>query len=106
MRLSPLQRFILRECYQDRRRRLPRQRLTGFYKRPRPTATMVDSITKSLENLIDKGLMIGYGRRTPKKWFIEEVALTPSGRRAGKQLLGQQQTLPFKHYTHAHPRKN
>ena len=57
---------------------------------------MLETITKSLERLIDKGLMIGYGRRTPEKWFIDEVQLTPAGRRAARITLGEQQRLPLK----------
>ncbi len=57
--------------------------------------TQQDAVTKSLERLIDKGLLIGYGRRTPKKWFIDEVILTPKGRKETKKLLGKQQKLPF-----------
>jgi hypothetical protein len=94
MRLSALQRSILRECYQLRKSRTPRPALKKFYKGR--SQDSVDSITKSLERLIDKGLLIGYGRRTPKKWFIEEVRLTPLGRRIAKLTLGQQQHLPFK----------
>ena len=53
-------------------------------------------ITKSLERLIDKELLIGYGRRTPHKWFIEEIKLTRKGKKLAKKLLGEQQVLPFK----------
>jgi hypothetical protein len=52
-------------------------------------------MTKSLERLIDKGLMIGYGRRTPEKWFIDEIRLTDVGKKAARKLLGQQQKLPL-----------
>lgn len=94
MNLSALQKYILKECYGFEKSRVPRQPFTKFYARStHPTA---DSITVSLERLIDRGLMIGYGRRTPKKWFIEEVKLTPLGRKVSKQFLGQQQKLPLK----------
>lgn len=94
MRLSALQRFILRECYGQRKSRNDRKAFLKFY-RSRPPKDATDSITKSLERLIDKGLMIGYGRRTPKKWFIQEVSLTPLGRKIAKLTLGQQQTFHF-----------
>lgn len=57
---------------------------------------IVGTITKTLEQLIDKGLMVGYGVRTPKKWYIKEVRLTPMGRKMTKRLLGEQQRLPLK----------
>lgn len=98
MYLSSLQRFILLECLDGTRRRVARTMFMAFY-RKQPSSPSgkdrQDAITKSLERLIDKGLMIGYGRRTPKKWFIDEVALTPKGRKETKKLLGKQQKLPF-----------
>ncbi len=94
MRLSALQRFILRECYGRARAHIPRSVFQSFYRRS-ATKETTDSLTRSLERLIDKGLLIGYGRRTPKKWFIQEVQLTPLGRATARRALGQQQRLTF-----------
>ncbi len=99
MRLSRLQRHILLECLDGKRRRVVRTAFMDFYRKQpgSPSAKdQQDSVTKSLERLIDKGLMVGYGRRTPKKWFIDEVALTAKGRKETKKLLGKQQKLPLK----------
>ena len=96
MRLSPLQKHILRECYGRRQARIARKTFTAFYTKHAPPQSVQDSITKSLERLIDKGLMIGFGRRTTEKWFIEEVKLTANGRRLAKKALGVQQSLPLK----------
>lgn len=96
MRLSALQRYILRECYQSRQKLISRHPFTKFYPIKTPKSTVVNSITASLERLIDKDLMIGFGRRTHEKWFIEQVRLTPLGRRIAKSTLGQQQRLPLK----------
>lgn len=96
MRLSALQRYVLRECYQYAKPRVPRQIFTNFYKKPAATAIVTDSITMSLERLIDRGMLIGFGRRTPRKWFIEEVKLTPLGRRTARASYGKQQQLPLK----------
>lgn len=122
MRLSPLQRFLLLECLNNRHHRLRHKSLLRFYDRVEHSPkkdnqsrnsmrdfagrfletdsvrkkTQQNAVTKSLERLIDKGLMIGYGRRTPRKWFIEEVALTPKGRKQARKLLGEQQSLPLK----------
>lgn len=96
MRLSALQRHILRECYQFPKSRVPRHPFVSFYKRITADASVTDSITVSLERLIDRGFLIGFGRRTPAKWFIEEVKLTPLGRRTARRLRGEQQSLPLK----------
>ncbi len=54
-------------------------------------------ITKSLEHLIDRELMIGYGRRTPHKWFVTQVSLTKKGAKIGQNLLEEKQIkLPLK----------
>lgn len=97
MRLSSLQKYILRECY-GTRGVYGRGRLVSFYTKLKPAPKKEDqqnTITKSLERLIDKELMIGYGRRTPHKWFIDQIKLTPKGRRTARKLLGEQQVLPL-----------
>ena len=66
------------------RRRLSRGYFVHFYdeQKLRPKAgDLVNIITKSLECLINKGLLTGYGVRTPQKWYIKEVKLTVVGRR-------------------------
>jgi hypothetical protein len=98
MRLSELQRYILLNLLNSKSRG-KRKQLLKFYEKKRNAPKSADQqgiITKSIERLIDKGLMIGYGRRTPQKWFIEEVQLTRKGRRETVRLLGEQQQLPFK----------
>ena len=57
---------------------------------------MTKIITQSIERLISKELMIGYGVRTPHKWFIREITLTSKGKIEAKKLLGEQKSLPFK----------
>ncbi|MFA4937149.1 MAG: hypothetical protein WC575_02590 [Patescibacteria group bacterium] len=98
MRLSPLQKYILRTCY-SRQPKVSRKGFTRFYdvqkKRPKKD-DIVSIITKSLESLIDKELMVGFGERTTHKWYIKEVKLTAKGRRVARKLLGEQQALPFK----------
>lgn len=99
MRLSPLQKYILRSCYLTQAKVVGRTGFVKFYEdqKQKPKAgDIVNIITKSLESLIDKGLMVGYGVRTPEKWYIKEVRLMPAGRKLGRKLLGEQQKLPFK----------
>lgn len=94
--LSPLQKFLLKECLDSVVTK--RNAFKKFYAKQSKTPSADDqqnAITKSLERLIDRGYMVGFGRRTPKKWYIVEVKLTPKGRRKGRALLGQQQRIPF-----------
>ena len=99
MRLSGLQRYILLQCLGSRRAHFLREELDQYYESAGHSPKSEDrqsSITKSLERLIDKGLLVGYGRRTPEKWFIDEIKLMPKGRRVAKKLLGEQQQLPLR----------
>ena len=99
MRLSNLQKFILLYTLTNVRKNVQRDGLIKFYdqfkKKPKKD-DIQNIITKSLERLIDKGLLIGSGDRTKHKWYIKEIRLTPLGRRSAKKLLGEQQKLPFK----------
>ncbi len=96
MALSTLQKFILKSCLIAKSPRFHRRSLTAFYDKSSSVPAknyQADIITNSLERLIDRGLLIGYGQRTAKKWFISEVALTASGRKTAKSLFGRQQKL-------------
>lgn len=99
MRLSPLQKYIMRACYVTAPKAVARGGFARFYD-SQPTkpkeGDVVNIITKSLESLIDKGFMVGYGVRTPQKWYIKEVRLLPAGRKVARKLLGEQQILPLK----------
>ena len=96
MRLSLFPRHILNICYQAKGR-TGRKSFHAFYEGKKiKQKDVVDTITKTLERLIDKGLLTGIGVRTPKKWYIKEVRLTPLGRRIAKRLQGEQQKLPLK----------
>ena len=93
MRHSALQKFILKLVY-ARGPRCTRTLFLAFYKQP--TDADVKIITRSIERLIEKGLLIGFGHKTAEKWFTETVTLTPTGRAAAKSLFGKQQRLPFR----------
>ncbi len=96
MRLSLLSRHILNACYLAKGK-VGRKPFHKFYEGKEQTPKdIVDTVTKTLERLIDKGLLTGIGVRTPKKWYIKEVRLTPMGRRTAKKLQGEQQHLPLK----------
>lgn len=98
MRFSELQKHTLLYCF-GKSDKCNREPLVQFYKekmlKPKQK-DLVSIITKSIERLIEKELIIGYGVRTPHKWFIKEIKLTPKGKRFAKKLLGEQQKLPLK----------
>lgn len=109
MRLSALQKHILLTSYgspstpaasgglRSGGKRISRTVFHKFYEgKVMKQKAVVDVITRTLERLIDKGLMVGLGVRTPKKWYIKEVRLTPAGRKAARKLRGEQQRLPLK----------
>lgn len=99
MMLSGLQKFILKICISRQTLRVGRDPFYGYYKRskdPPKHEDQVNAITKALERLIDRELLVGYGVRTSRKWYIKEVKLTSRGRKVAKELLGKQQTLPLK----------
>lgn len=97
MRLSQLQKFVIIECYNRMGYRISRAGLVRFYfeKKSAKKELQAKIITRSIERLIDNELLIGYGVRTPHKWFIKEIRLTKSGIKLGRKLLGEQMRLPF-----------
>lgn len=97
MRLSILQKFILKQCFAGRRCTVSKKALEAFYgsKKIREKSILTD-ITKSIERLIAKDMIIGIGRKTSHKWIFQEIELTSLGRRVARGLLGKQQKLPLK----------
>ena len=93
MHLSDLQRFILKQTY-IHGPQCPRLEFVKFY--TEPTEEEIKIITRSLERLIAKGLLVGFGHKTAEKLFIQRASLTPKGKRIAKQITRDQQRLPFK----------
>ncbi|MFA5358841.1 MAG: hypothetical protein WC310_03410 [Patescibacteria group bacterium] len=95
MQLSALQKYILQQCCYEKNK-LNRSKLLSFYGRGSKSPKKNDQIniiTKSIERLIGRGLLVGFGVRTTEKWFIKETKVTPKGRKLGRKLLGQQMKL-------------
>ena len=94
--LSSLQQFILLRCLEDGGK-IERNKFRGFYgkqlegRRIALKKYQEGTITKSLERLIDKELMIGYGKRTPHKWFVTHARLTKLGVKKAVEILEQKQ---------------
>jgi len=97
MSLSRLQKFILIKCYNSKSFRVNRIGFLSFYSNQgRAKADMrTKIITSSIESLIDRELMTGYGVRTAHKWFIREVSLTDKGKKVARKLFGEQMRLPL-----------
>jgi len=94
---SPLQKYILKECY-AKGGKVNRKSFTDFYAKESSVKLSLRTkiISKSLERLIDRGLMQGYGVRTSKKWFISQVKLTALGKKEWQIWLNRHQTkLPL-----------
>jgi len=99
MKLSALQKYILLECLNAKNGRIFRGSLANFYSRTKVSPKqklMVKIITKSIERLIKRDLVVGFGEITSERQFIKEIKITAKGRVAGKRLLGEQMRIPLK----------
>jgi len=96
---SNLQKFILQITWESKKAKISRDSFYSFYKyvkKPPAKKIQANIITKSIERLIERGLLIGIGEKTQYKLFISQVRLTPLGKKTAQKLLGQQAELPFK----------
>lgn len=110
MNLSELQKYILKTTLQNNKAKLSRNIFEKFYDNKKParqasgkaggnppsTKIRANIITKSIERLIDKGFLIGFGEKTQYKLFITQVKLTTRGKKAAQNLFGQQVSLPLR----------
>ena len=98
MILSALQKFILKESFGEKKYLLVKGYLK-FYQNQRKVSArseQVKIISKSIDRLINKGLLVGFEEKTKEKWFIKEVKLTAVGQRLAKKLTGEQTKMNFK----------
>lgn len=96
MKLSSLQRHILKQCFKSPNFKVSKKIIESFYssKTVKPKS-IIDDITKSIDRMIKKELIVGYGIKTAHKWFIKEVKLTLKGKKMYRSIFTQQK-LPFK----------
>ena len=53
-------------------------------------------VTQSIDRLIERGLLVGYGAKTAEKFFITKIKLTPRGQKAAHECRKKrQQKLPY-----------
>jgi hypothetical protein len=99
MRLSALQKHIIFECGGNKGARIKRNILASFYDKQKKKPNqelMVKIITQSIERLIRRDLIVGFGEITKHKIFIKEIKLTAKGKKEAKRLLGEQRKLPLR----------
>ncbi len=77
---------------------MERNNFRSFYRTKKTKEKYQEEIiTKSLMSLIDRELLVGYGKRTSHKWFVTHVRLTRFGVKKAVEILEQKQIkLPFK----------
>ena len=100
MRLSKLQKYILDRCFYTKKGVLGRRELFNFYSIAdfeRRRKKIIDTIHKSIEALVKKDLLVAFGHKTAKKWFIHKIKITKRGRKLIKGLIKNMQgKLPIK----------
>jgi len=99
MKLSSLQKFILEECL-EQGGNCSRNIIDKNYDQSKSRSKKKNFkkiITQSIERLIDRGVIVGYGLKTKEKLFITKIRLTSSGRKEIKKMrFDKQEKLPLK----------
>ena len=91
MRLSALQKYILKQCFLGNNSKISKKVIENFYSLKTVKAkNIINDITKSVDRMIAKELIVGYGTKTAKKWYIREVMLTPKGKHLARETFVQQ----------------
>ena len=80
--LSTLQQHILKQCISNKGS-IAVDALRGNHK----------IVRTSIDRLIKKELLVGYGSKTPHKLYLTEIRLTSKGRKAVQGLLPKQQSI-------------
>lgn len=96
--ISRLQKYILRRGLEEKNRAVAKKTIVDFYEqKKRPKRTDQEGIiARSVERLIKRGLVKGYGVKTASKWFVQKIVLTSRGVKLAKVLSNRQQKLSFK----------
>lgn len=99
--LSPLQKYIIKQCAKAKDKTIAKDVLEKFYDQVKikpKKKDLTNIISKSIDRLIKKELIVGLGIKTSQRWFCQKIKLTAQGKKMSKKLFGYQQTLPFKIY--------
>lgn len=97
MRLSKLQKNILEFIYTSKKEFAARKDLYRFYPLEEIKKNFINIqsvLQKSIENLIEKEYVTGYGYKTAQKWFVQKIKLTRSGKiKAGELVKSKQMKM-------------
>lgn len=91
--LSPFQIYILKTCAKANNRRLKKSTFFRYFnidlekKNSKKYQSAHSQIIKTIDSLIKKGYVVGYGFRTQKEWHYREIKLTAQGKKKARQLL-------------------
>ncbi len=100
MRLSKLQKYILTRCYENKNVKVPKFAFYKYYpdKEVKENRLGVQvGVQGSIENLVSKNLLVAFGHKTAKKFYINKVKLTAKGREEARGLIkNRQRKLPIK----------
>lgn len=94
MRLSRLQKYILSQCYFNKNKAKLKVEFYGFYPKKELKNNKLGvqvSLQKSIDNLVLKDLVVAYGHKTARKWYVNKVKLTVKGRKIAKELIKKRQ---------------
>ena len=90
---SPLQAYILKTCYKAKNRTLKKLALFEYFninandKNSKKYQLAHIQIIKTIDSLIKKGYLIGYGFKTQKEWHYRKIKLTALGKKKAASLL-------------------
>lgn len=100
MRLSKLQKYVLTSFLLNKTSVKLKSDFYNFYSADffkKHKKALMDSVHKSLDNLVAKDLLIAFGRKTAAKWFITKVKITPPGKKLAFEIIkNRQRKLPIK----------
>jgi hypothetical protein len=92
--LSSLQQYILKACVR-KGGKVPVELFVSFYgaEATEDPEGCRKAIRKSIDRLIAREFLTGYGSKTTRKLYLKEVRLTPKGRKASSELMPKQLAL-------------
>lgn len=95
MRLSKLQKYILKKCY-NYQSTLPADFYDFYGEKDINKKLIQDIVHKSLNSLVGNDLLVAMGKQTARKWFTHRVKLTNFGKKiAIKIIKNRQRKLPL-----------
>lgn len=100
MRLSKLQKYILDRCFYTKKGILGKRELFYFYSAggiEQKRKEITDTIHKSIEALVKRDLLVAFGHKTARRWFIYKIKITRRGKKIIRDLIKNMQgKLPIK----------